>query len=323
MRGQYVRLLVMFAVVAELFLQFGSTSSRVQAYVALPVSTVYGPQPQPPINPVEPQACQPDPERNLVGALVAPERAQVTNTSTACSYSVGIAAYRKFDSTVDRQEIADWQMVTIAPSASTEFRVTLPGCAVQVDVFYGPVLLSLDGRRYGERLLASRHIMGSGYCQPIVPTCVVYATKQQGNNDSVLLALDLREQQAYPIGATQDDTDLQGIAIHPKTEVLYTVSGTKSVQPGHLYSADRSTGTLAAIGATGFTHLSALAFRPSDASLWGWDKGTGLVQIDPRSGAASLYYPSQASAPMLPRSTCHAGGFRGRRSGSLAQTPAS
>ena len=38
-------------------------------------------------------------------------------------------------------------------NGTLDLQVALPGCAAQVDIFYGDVLLSLDGQRYGKRLL--------------------------------------------------------------------------------------------------------------------------------------------------------------------------
>jgi hypothetical protein len=71
----------------------------------------------------------------------------------------------------------------ILPGQTLELTVAVPDCTAQIDLFYGPLLLSLDGQRYGERLLASRWIVGSGYCIPggtplptATPTSTVVST---------------------------------------------------------------------------------------------------------------------------------------------------
>lgn len=109
-------------------------------------------------------ACTPNPEADLSGSLSADGMSgTVRNTSATCAYQVGIAAYRMFDNVIDNQELYDHKVATIAPGATIRFSVSLPNCKVQVDLFYGNVLLSLKGQRYGDRLLSAK-IMGTTYC---------------------------------------------------------------------------------------------------------------------------------------------------------------
>ncbi len=56
------------------------------------------------------------------------------------------------------------------PGQTLDLSVDVPDCAAQIDLFYGPLLLSLDGQRYGERLLASHVANGAHYCLPGTPT---------------------------------------------------------------------------------------------------------------------------------------------------------
>jgi hypothetical protein len=111
-----------------------------------------------------------DPELHLSGTIQSDNRTgRITNSSSSCSYEVGMASYRKFDEVIDNQEIYHSTTTTIGPNETKNLTVEIPGCSAQVDLFYGPVLQSLNGQRYGERLLAAKHINGSNYCAP--PAC--------------------------------------------------------------------------------------------------------------------------------------------------------
>lgn len=127
--------------------------------------------------------CEAGLRRDLIGLLSAPVgnsiSGTVTNTSNrTCAYQVGLASYRKFDEVIDNQEIFAWvnPTVRLAPGESYIMTIEMPTCATQVDVFYGPVLMSLKGVRYGSRLLHAVHLNGTNYCarsvsplQPIPP----------------------------------------------------------------------------------------------------------------------------------------------------------
>lgn len=91
----------------------------------------------------------------------------ITNTSgVTCTYLVGMATYEKFDEIIDNQRIFAWESrsIELAPNQQTEFRVSSPNCATQVDLFFGEVLMSLNGVRYGARLLDALHTGGTNYC---------------------------------------------------------------------------------------------------------------------------------------------------------------
>jgi hypothetical protein len=129
-------------------------------------------------------------EAHLSGTIQSDNRTgRITNSSSNCSYEVGMAAYRKFDEIIDNQEIFHSTTATIGPNQSINLTVNLPNCATQVDLFYGPVLQSLNGQRYGERLLAAKHINGTNYCAP--PACpdgtIAIEGVTQGQNVSGVL----------------------------------------------------------------------------------------------------------------------------------------
>jgi hypothetical protein len=120
-----------------------------------------------------------DPEADLTGTPVAGGQGRIANHSATCAYEVGLAAYRAFDKNIGNQQLFDSRTATIQPGQTLDLTVTVPGCATQIDLFYGPLLQSLDGQRYGERLLASWFV-GHGYCTPggtPVPTSTASSTR--------------------------------------------------------------------------------------------------------------------------------------------------
>lgn len=101
---------------------------------------------------------------DLVGNFVTPGIGTITNASTNCTYQVGIASYRKFDENIDHQQIYQWATAKLAPGQSATLEAGLPDCAAQIDLFRGPVLHSLNGRRYNTRLIVARHVDSMNYC---------------------------------------------------------------------------------------------------------------------------------------------------------------
>ncbi len=101
---------------------------------------------------------------DLAAAFVADGQGTITNSSPDCTYQVGIASYKKFDGIIDHQQIFDWVSTVVEPGQTVYLGVRLPPCATQIDIFHGPVLLSLNQQRYGPRLLAARHAGGTNYC---------------------------------------------------------------------------------------------------------------------------------------------------------------
>ncbi len=92
----------------------------------------------------------------------------VTNTSPYnCAFDVGMASYEKFDEIIDNQQLFASDTATgimLAPNESTTLSVAVPACATQIDLFVGSVLISLNGQRYGDRLLDAIHVGGDNYC---------------------------------------------------------------------------------------------------------------------------------------------------------------
>jgi hypothetical protein len=90
---------------------------------------------------------------------------QIVNLSATCAYNVGIASYSKPDDVIDNQVLFASNTGVVNPGATLALNVDVPTCAAQVDLFYGTVLTSLNGQRYGERLIDAEHINGQNYCQ--------------------------------------------------------------------------------------------------------------------------------------------------------------
>lgn len=93
---------------------------------------------------------------DLTGVIENQNIGYVTNISgDGCLYTFGMASYLMYDDIIDNQDLFDYvvQSVVIPAGATVSLTVALPACRAQVDLFYGDVLFSLDGQRYGDRLL--------------------------------------------------------------------------------------------------------------------------------------------------------------------------
>lgn len=125
------------------------------------------------------KVCEPgdqyyNPGQDLTGSIYAEGKGRVANSSDYCDYLVGLASYEKFDEIIDNQKIFDWDTAVIKANGSAELMVDVPNCAYQIDLFYGEVLQSLDGQRYGDRKLDYAHLNSDkGYCGEveIAPKC--------------------------------------------------------------------------------------------------------------------------------------------------------
>ena len=128
---------------------------------------------------------------------------------------------------------------------------------------------------------------------PAPATCPIYAVHDAGSNDSQFLTIDLRTKTVRPLGPLHADYDIEGLDLHPTTQVLYATAGSdnRHGQNGYLYQVDKSSGALTAIGPTGFSEVVGLSFRPN-STLWGWSEGKGLISINLTTGAGTLVFSS-------------------------------
>jgi hypothetical protein len=123
--------------------------------------------------------CEEAIERDIVGTILPlseedPRCGRMTNFSSSCSYTVGIASYNVFDPPplFETQTLFDSFVTQVAPNSTTELCVSRPACSYQLDLFVGQVVAQpASGESYGIRLRdAGIYVSGSRpYCS-IDPT---------------------------------------------------------------------------------------------------------------------------------------------------------
>jgi hypothetical protein len=130
-------------------------------------------------------------KQNLQVHVSAPGVAMVTNSSSSCTYPIGLASYSMFDNNLSHQQLFESQTVLIGPGQTQTLTVGLPGCAYQLDLFYGALIEQFDpqhGQVYGDRILITRVVRDDGLCVPgtttptASPTATDSPTPTQGGN---------------------------------------------------------------------------------------------------------------------------------------------
>ena len=133
-------------------------------------------------------------------------------------------------------------------------------------------------------------------------TCLIYAVQDWGAGDSQLFTIDANTRAITALGPLLPDHDLEGLDIHPGSDLIYVSAGSNSNIDGNLYIADAQTGALSLVGNTGFSEVVALSFRSTDSTLWAWSEfgGTGgprgLFTIDVNTGLGT---PVFSPAPFV------------------------
>jgi subtilisin family serine protease len=128
-------------------------------------------------------------------------------------------------------------------------------------------------------------------------SCRLYAVHDQSINNSQFISINILDE-SYPIstlGSLHLDRDIEAIAIHPQTNIIYAASGdevTKERQQGLVYKVDAKTGKLTEVGSTGFKEIEALAFSADGNTLWAWAKGDGMITVDQQTGKGNLIVPA-------------------------------
>jgi len=125
---------------------------------------------------------------------------------------------------------------------------------------------------------------------PTPTDCRVYAVHDAGRSDSQFFTIDLRDHTTQALGPLYRGLDIEALDMHPITQVLYATG--RGHNGKDLFIVDRQSGALTRIGRTGFRDVDALSFRPTDATLWGWARGAGLIRIDLTTGAGTLVFRS-------------------------------
>jgi len=124
----------------------------------------------------------------------------------------------------------------------------------------------------------------------IPASCQLYAVNDKGLNHSQFFTISLDDHKVSELGPLYKGHDIEALAIHPATNLIYAASGNDVADDnpkGHLYLVEGETGELFPVGSTGFEEIGDLAFS-SDGTLWAWAKGDGMITIDPATGAGTL-----------------------------------
>ncbi|MDM8559102.1 DUF4215 domain-containing protein [Candidatus Parabeggiatoa sp. HSG14] len=135
---------------------------------------------------------------------------------------------------------------------------------------------------------------------PTQASCQLYAVNDKGLNNSQFFTINLDDLTISELGQIYKGHDIEAIAIHPETDMIYVASGDNVTngKKGFFYQVDGKTGELFSIGSTGFKEIEDLAFD-SDGTLWAWAKGDGLITIEPTTGIGTLALPSNVSVEGL------------------------
>jgi hypothetical protein len=121
-------------------------------------------------------------------------------------------------------------------------------------------------------------------------SCQAYVIQDEKLNNSQLFVIDFATGNVTPLGQVCQGCDIEALDIHPTSDILYGASGNDTAfnyPQGQLYKLDGQTGERIFIGSTGFTEITSLAFDLQGV-LWGWAKGSGLIQINPDTAESNL-----------------------------------
>jgi hypothetical protein len=126
-------------------------------------------------------------------------------------------------------------------------------------------------------------------------SCRIWAVHDEEQNDSQLFEIRSTDLGIFDVinrGILREGYDLESLDIHPLTGELYMASSSDATNlPGYLYKTDpKNWADLVSIGNIGFTMVDSLSFDP-EGILWGWQRGQGLLQIDPVTGIGNLVVP--------------------------------
>ncbi|MDM8569418.1 myxococcus cysteine-rich repeat containing protein, partial [Thiotrichales bacterium HSG1] len=122
-------------------------------------------------------------------------------------------------------------------------------------------------------------------------SCQLYAVNDAGLNNSQFFTVNLDSLAVNELGPVYKAHDIESLAVHPKTDMLYAASGDNAEKQGFFYQVDGKTGELHPIGNTGFKEIEDLTFA-FDGTLYAWAKGDGLITIDPITGIGTLVLAS-------------------------------
>jgi hypothetical protein len=124
-------------------------------------------------------------------------------------------------------------------------------------------------------------------------SCQLYAVNDKGLNNSQFFTVNLADLSVSELGAMYEGHDIEALAIHPQTNMVYAASGddVTNGKPGHFYRVGGELGELSSVGSTGFKEIEDLAFSP-DGTLYAWAKGVGLITINLATGEGTVVLDS-------------------------------
>ena len=118
-----------------------------------------------------------------------------------------------------------------------------------------------------------------------------------GSGSTDILRIDASPFSVSTTGAAGGSERLSGLDVQPGTNTLFASSGLGGINPGSLFTVDRSTGIAALVGATGFAGVSGLVFD-FDGTLFGSTFSNPavsfadiLITIDPNTGVGTVVGP--------------------------------
>jgi len=130
-------------------------------------------------------------------------------------------------------------------------------------------------------------LTGKGIAEDVVTpapaSCQLYAVNDKGLNNSQFFTVSLDDLTISELGPMYKGHDIEALAIHPETNIIYAASGDNVTngKMGALYTIDAKSGDLSLVCRTGFNEIEDLAFSANGDILWAWAKGDGLITIDP------------------------------------------
>ncbi len=105
-------------------------------------------------------------------------------------------------------------------------------------------------------------------------SCLLYAAQDQAGIASQMFTINLALDTTTNLNAVPNGYDITGMDIKPGSNRPYAID-----LSGELFLVDPQFGDLYSLGDTGFDQTTALSFRHSDDTLWGWSED-GLIIID-------------------------------------------
>lgn len=98
---------------------------------------------------------------------------------------VGVASYKAFDSNIDTQQLFDSKVGTVPACGTLTLSIGVPSCNYQLDAFLGGVLQSMNGQRYGSRLLTAKDTGTTNFCSQVADESKSPSATGNGENTAV------------------------------------------------------------------------------------------------------------------------------------------